>query len=159
MFSKWIGSNYLLTKEGNIISFHGGTPKLVSPNTMKSGYARVSLYLSSGRKDVKVHRLVAEHFIPNPDNKPFINHRNGVKTDNSVNNLEWVTAKENTLHAWKKGLTRPAYKKVRCLETGRVFNSMKDARDWASLKNTISISEACNGRKKTAGGYRWEKVV
>lgn len=64
----------------------------------------VSLGNKNDKKLFKIHRCVAESFIPNPDNKPMINHIDGVKTNNNVNNLEWVTGKENTQHAFKTGL-------------------------------------------------------
>jgi DNA-binding XRE family transcriptional regulator len=75
------------------------TPQLVT------GYPRVCLYEGTGKKTCKlIHVLVAEAFIPNPQNKSQVNHINGIKTDNDVSNLEWVTPSENLIHAYANGL-------------------------------------------------------
>ena len=70
-------------------------------------YLGVKIYKNGIPKNFKVHRLVALTFIPNPENKPQINHLNGIKIDNGVDNLEWVTQSENMLHAYKTGLKKP----------------------------------------------------
>ena len=76
------------------------------PTLASTGYLIVSLRDKSNRKSDTVHRIVAKAFISNPENKPEVNHINGDKEDNSVDNLEWVTRSENFLHAHKTGLNK-----------------------------------------------------
>ena len=78
----------------------------LSPFCTGTGYSTVTLCLYGDDEDKKVHRLVGEAFIPNPDNKPQINHKNGNKLDCNVRNLEWVTARENMQHASDNGLNK-----------------------------------------------------
>ena len=80
--------------------------KILKPTPTKKGYNTIKLTNSNGHKTFTVHRLVAKAFIPNINDKPQINHINGIKTDNRVENLEWVTNQENQLHAHKIGLNK-----------------------------------------------------
>lgn len=78
--------------------------RFLNPSITPNGYFRYSISKEHKRTYESVHRAVAIHFIPNPENKPFVNHKNGIKTDNRVENLEWCTAKENSAHAISTGL-------------------------------------------------------
>jgi len=95
---------YSVTSYGRVWSHR--RKKWLKPYILKNGYQAVTLSVNNDDIDKKVHRLVAEAFIVNPENKPQVNHKNGVKTDCRVNNLEWVTAKENLQHACDHGLNR-----------------------------------------------------
>ena len=75
---------------------------------VKDGYLRVNVW--SENKWLRVHRLVAEAYVPNPDNKPYVNHKDGNKWNNHYTNLEWVTAKENVIHAFQTGLSNSVRK-------------------------------------------------
>jgi len=80
----------------------------------KAGYMYCSLNKGSHSKIFLIHRLIAQYFIPNPDNKPCVNHIDGNKTNNEIENLEWVTHKENTQHAIQLGLIKRV-KRNRCI--------------------------------------------
>lgn len=82
------------------------TGKILKQAKTVDGYLVVCLHKNKTQSTKKVHRLMAECFIDNPLNKPFVNHINGIKTDNKLENLEWCTAQENAIHAVKNGLTK-----------------------------------------------------
>ena len=88
---------YRVSSWGRIYNLHTG--KFLCPHENKKGYLRVDLYDTRGnKKHAKVHRLVAQAFIPNPNDKPQVNHIDGNKRNNSITNLEWVTDEENKKH-------------------------------------------------------------
>lgn len=93
---------FMVTEDGQIFSKR--TNKFLVQGTSKTGYKVLSTKVEGVAKCLKVHRLVAEAYVPNTENKPFVNHIDGDKTNNNINNLEWVTNRENIIHAYELGL-------------------------------------------------------
>jgi hypothetical protein len=95
--------NYLITLTGKVFSLY--TMKWLKPHSVANGYQQVNLFNSKENKHLLIHRLVAETYLDNKENKRTVNHINGVKNDNSLLNLEWATDSENQLHSYKNGFS------------------------------------------------------
>lgn len=125
--------DYIIDTNGNIFSFK--LNRYLTQNISNKGYHRVSLNKDKYRREYAVHRLVAMSFIPNPLNKPQVNHIDGNKSNNSLSNLEWVTGSENVIHAVKTGLRDKAHERARIenqklvlhMSTGVYYDSLKIA--------------------------------
>lgn len=95
-------SNYQINSDGMVMSFFNDDVKILKVHFGSNGYCYYNLQNDNGKKvRVSVHRLVANAFIPNKENKPQVNHKDGNKLNNSVSNLEWVTSQENINHYYK----------------------------------------------------------
>ena len=170
---------YIVTDKGNVYSiprkvyngkgYYEKQGKKIKQVLNHKGYPCV--YLSKDGKDtyMSVHRIVATAFIPNPKNLPQVNHKNGNKLDNSVENLEWCTNRENQVHAWKMGLQKVSGKagkpKKKVLQidinTKQVvaeYNSISEAAKAIGVKTSSNIGACCRNRygRKTIKGYQWK---
>ena len=176
--------DYGISKEGNVYSFKSNIElkKSIRPN----GYLFVTLYKNKKPYRKSIHRLVAITFISNPGQKPQVNHKDGDKTNNNINNLEWVTASENEIYKYKLGYINHfkgkrhsekskqkmsewhqqhkrmgkdnvSSKKVLCIELNKTYSSLSDVERALGI-STSNISACLNGRRKSAGGYTWRFI-
>ena len=135
---------------------HKGCIGILTPRLDGKGYEMVALYKEGKARNTKVHRLVAQAFIPNPNNYPQVNHKDEDKTNNNVDNLEWCTNEYNHNYGTRnERVAKSLSKKVICITTGEIFNSMREACRKYDI-NTGRMTECCQGKRKTAGGYKWE---
>lgn len=160
---------YKVSNLGRVKSLGNGNSnnskeKLLKPIKRKGGYLAVSLYKEGKLKKFSVHRLVAQSFIENPNNFNEVNHKDENKVNNSVNNLEWCDRKYNCNFGKRNersALNRTNHptisKKVLCIETGKIFQSINEAERQTGIKQS-SISKCCLGKRKTAGGFHWKFV-
>lgn len=125
------------------------------------GYLVVNLRKNHTSTVIQVHRLVANAFIENPNNLPTVNHKDGNKHNNSMDNLEWVTYAENNIHALESELRHPRGCRIAMINSDGViineFKSVSEASRETGI-GIVAISRCVNGRIRTAGGFTWKKI-
>ena len=160
--------NYKINNYGNVLNIKRN--KTIKEDLSNGrGYINVTLYKNGKSYRKVVHRLVAEAFIPNIENKPQVNHIDGNKHNNFVGNLEWVSQSENMKHAFKIGLEEHGMKnkkhklesknkmrkKIICIENGKIYNGLIEAEEMLNI-SVKQISKCLRGISKTAGGFHWK---
>ena len=168
---------YQVSNLGRVKSFQKKSAIILKQSLTNKGYKDVRLNKKGICKHKLIHRLIAEAFIPNPENKPFIDHINTVKTDNSIKNLRWTTRTENNNNELtrkhssetRKGkvLSEETKKKMRksskkrrkviCVETGIIYNSVSEAEAQTNATLT-GIVKCCTKVRKTSGGFHWAYI-
>lgn len=189
---------YEVSNKGQVRSLNykrTGEIKILKLRVNKYGYLQVHLSKNGKHYAKSIHRLVAQTFIPNPNNYSQVNHKDEKRDNNNVENLEWCNCKynnnygnrnkkisesisgekhfmygkhhtestKNKLRVAFSGVNNPMYgmkgdkspvaKKVKCVNTGEIFNSIREAGDFCNMKHPSNISECCKGKRKTAGKH------
>lgn len=147
---------YQISTDGRVKARSG---KILTPNDNGFGYLHIHLMKDGKPHAKKIHRLVAEAFIDNPEQKPQVNHIDGNKANNSLDNLEWTTQSENMKHAYINGLRSKTRRQVVQIELAtnkqlKIYKGPRAAERATGIKHEY-ICFACRSNTK-AGGYKWQ---
>jgi hypothetical protein len=150
-------NKYLVSSLGRVKSLQRNREIIMKPGASTSKYLNVILRVKHKVINKLVHRLVAEAFIENTENKPFVNHINGNKYDNRAENLEWVTRQENSNHAYSIGKGGSPKTPVYCHELSTIFCSIAMAAKLIGTKRE-QIRDCVKGKRKRAVGLTFEAI-
>ena len=150
---------YEVSNLGKVRNIKSG--RILKPYLNHNGYLKHHLYKHNKLKELFLHRIIAIAFIDNHEEKPCVNHIDENKLNNDLSNLEWCTERENAIHGTRiKRIAEKNFKKVIQLDLNdnvlNEFESMKQAEQETGVFAT-SISACCNGKVKSAGGFKWRK--
>ena len=150
---------YEVSNLGKVRNIKSG--RMLKPHLNHNGYLKHHLYRHDKQKELFLHRILATAFIDNPGKKPQVNHIDENKLNNDLSNLEWCTVRENAIHGTRvKRVAEKLSQKVIQLDLNdnilNVFKSMRQAERETGIDAT-SISACCNGKRKSAGGYKWRR--
>lgn len=149
-------TNYSVSDNGEV---RKDTTNYILSQASQQDYKFVTLLIDGCQKRMRVHRIVAETYIDNPDNKPYVNHINGKRDDNNVENLEWVTPAENTQHAVAIGLMDNGRKRavIQYSLDGEKMMTFESASEAARQTggSQSKISMCCKRQRNTANDYQW----
>jgi len=149
------GSNYSISVDGTLVNMSNGKLKKWTKDT--NGYMRCTIWVDGKSYTISQHRILAEYFIDNPEQKQQVNHKNGIKHDNRIENLEWVTQSENALHSFANGLqkpTRPHMRKVINMQSGKIYDCISDAAKDNGI-NVSYLNLMLNGKKNNTSKLKF----
>lgn len=154
---------YSVSKKGDVYSKHSGVWAALKPCRDSSGYLQLGLVnVFSQRRMWKVHQLVAKTYIPNVHNKNLVDHKNNIKHDNRVENLQWFTPHENILKKYNEDGHRHHKSKA----VIKVDRDGKETEYWSAMEakrktgiDSSAIMKTCKGLFKQSGGYKWKYVT
>ena len=146
---------YQVSNKGRVKSLYKGSERILKPHDNGRGYLRVHLTKENTSKNIRVHRLVALAFIPNPNNLPEINHRDENKKNNCVENLEWCDRGYNVNYG-----TRNERVSRKILQYSKSEEFIREWQSAAEVKRVLGIDRAhisacCKGKLKSSGGFVW----
>ena len=160
-----ISSKGYIKSLDRVVNGKNGKTKLngkILKSSLVRGYKAVNIWKNGSSKNIKIHRMIGLYFIENPKNLKCINHKNGIKTDNRIENLEWCTYSENLTHAYKNNLR---FNKKAILQLDLKDNYIKEHSSLSDASKSIdkyygrgNITKCCKGLRKSAYGYKWEYI-
>lgn len=148
---------YKISSHGSVISLKNGKVTILKKRYTTGGYVRYALYKNGKINYLLAHRLIANAFLENKEGKCEVNHIDGVRDNNYLFNLEWVTRSENMIHSYKSGRNTKGVEIIRtCLKTGleKEYKKISLAAKDVGVDDS-SISQNLRGKSKTCAGYKW----